>query len=182
MPARAIHHVDLAVADLDRSLAFYTTVLGPLGVAVTERYPSYRGTEEVAYMTVGDQALGYFEPVARFPGFARALASTLGELRLAGIAPAALGALPARARGPGHDVQVLLSRFEDALRTRGLADRPGLFALAAAALASDAPVPLAGLPTVLLDVAVTSPSERMLVGALARRAPAVSYQLTTASL
>jgi catechol 2,3-dioxygenase-like lactoylglutathione lyase family enzyme len=58
MPARAIHHVDLAVADVERSLAFYLTVLGPLGLREAERYPTYRGTEEVVYLRWGDQYVG----------------------------------------------------------------------------------------------------------------------------
>ncbi|MDQ6731844.1 MAG: VOC family protein, partial [Actinomycetota bacterium] len=56
VPARAIHHVDLAVEDVERSIAFYTKLLGPLGVEVTNRFPTYRGTEEVAYLTIGEQA------------------------------------------------------------------------------------------------------------------------------
>jgi glyoxylase I family protein len=58
MPARLIHHVDLAVGDLERSLAFYLAVLGPLGAHEEERYPSYRGTEEVVYLRYGEQLLG----------------------------------------------------------------------------------------------------------------------------
>lgn len=50
MPARGIHHVDLAVADVKRSLAFYLDLLGPLGWAEEVRYPTYRGTEEVVYL------------------------------------------------------------------------------------------------------------------------------------
>jgi catechol 2,3-dioxygenase-like lactoylglutathione lyase family enzyme len=50
MPAKGIHHVDLAVSDVDRSLAFYLELLGPLGWAEEVRYPTYRGTEEVVYM------------------------------------------------------------------------------------------------------------------------------------
>jgi glyoxylase I family protein len=50
MPAKGIHHVDLAVADLERSLAFYLMVLGPLGWREEVRYPTYRGTEEVVYL------------------------------------------------------------------------------------------------------------------------------------
>jgi len=50
MPARGIHHVDLAVADLERSLAFYLMVLEPLGWREEVRYPTYRGTEEVVYL------------------------------------------------------------------------------------------------------------------------------------
>ena len=50
MPAMPIHHVDLAVADVERSLAFYRTLLGPLGWTKELRYPTYRGTEEVVYL------------------------------------------------------------------------------------------------------------------------------------
>ena len=50
MPARGIHHVDLAVADVERSLAFYLDLLGPLGWEESVRYPTYRGTEEVVYL------------------------------------------------------------------------------------------------------------------------------------
>jgi catechol 2,3-dioxygenase-like lactoylglutathione lyase family enzyme len=50
MPSRGIHHVDLAVADVERSLAFYLDLLGPLGWEESVRYPSYRGTEEVVYL------------------------------------------------------------------------------------------------------------------------------------
>jgi catechol 2,3-dioxygenase-like lactoylglutathione lyase family enzyme len=50
MPAKGIHHVDLAVADVERSLTFYLDLLGPLGWAEEVRYPTYRGTEEVVYM------------------------------------------------------------------------------------------------------------------------------------
>ena len=50
MPAKGIHHVDLAVADVERSLEFYLGLLGPLGWAEEVRYPTYRGTEEVVYL------------------------------------------------------------------------------------------------------------------------------------
>jgi catechol 2,3-dioxygenase-like lactoylglutathione lyase family enzyme len=58
MPARGIHHVDLAVRDVDRSLEFYLALLGPLGLEIDERYPSYRGTEEIVYLRYGEQLLG----------------------------------------------------------------------------------------------------------------------------
>lgn len=50
MPAKGLHHVDLAVSDVERSLAFYLDLLGPLGWEVTRRYPTYRGTEDVVYL------------------------------------------------------------------------------------------------------------------------------------
>jgi len=58
VPARGIHHVDLAVSDVARSLAFYLAVLGPAGLHESERYQSYRGTEEVVYLRIGEQLLG----------------------------------------------------------------------------------------------------------------------------
>lgn len=55
-----IHHVDLAVGEVERSLAFYLAVLGPLGLREWKRFPTYRGTEEVIYLSLGerDQFLG----------------------------------------------------------------------------------------------------------------------------
>jgi catechol 2,3-dioxygenase-like lactoylglutathione lyase family enzyme len=58
MPARGIQHVDLCVGDVDRSLAFYLGLLGPLGLEEDVRYPTYRGTEEVVYLRFGEQNLG----------------------------------------------------------------------------------------------------------------------------
>jgi catechol 2,3-dioxygenase-like lactoylglutathione lyase family enzyme len=59
MPSRGIHHVDLTVADVERSLAFYLDLLGPLGWEESARYASYRGTEEVVYLT--DAVTGFRE-------------------------------------------------------------------------------------------------------------------------
>jgi catechol 2,3-dioxygenase-like lactoylglutathione lyase family enzyme len=50
MPAKGIHHVDLAVTDVEKSLAFYRDLLGPIGWRKEVRYPTYRGTEEVVYL------------------------------------------------------------------------------------------------------------------------------------
>jgi catechol 2,3-dioxygenase-like lactoylglutathione lyase family enzyme len=58
MPGRGIQHIDPAVTDVDRSLAFYMDLLGPLGLREFERYPTYRGTEEVVYPSFGDESLG----------------------------------------------------------------------------------------------------------------------------
>jgi glyoxylase I family protein len=58
MPGRGIQHVDLAVTDVDRSLAFYMDLLGPLGLRELERYATYRGTEEVVYLSFGDESFG----------------------------------------------------------------------------------------------------------------------------
>src|SRR3954451_11147396 len=58
MPARGIHHVDLAVADVGESIAFSLDLLGPLGWREHVRYPTHRGTEEVVYLGNEQAALG----------------------------------------------------------------------------------------------------------------------------
>jgi catechol 2,3-dioxygenase-like lactoylglutathione lyase family enzyme len=50
--------VDLAVADVERSLAFYRMLLEPLGLTEYSRFLSYRGTEEVVYLQFGRSLLG----------------------------------------------------------------------------------------------------------------------------
>ena len=58
MPLVGLHHIDLAVADVERSLAFYLSLFGPLGAKEAFRYPSYRGSEEVVYLDLGGTYLG----------------------------------------------------------------------------------------------------------------------------
>ena len=58
MPARGIQHVDLAVGDAVRSLAFYSALLEPLCLKEKYRVTSYRGTEEVVYLEYAVQGLG----------------------------------------------------------------------------------------------------------------------------
>ena len=59
MPLRRLHHLDLAVANVDESVAFYLALLGPLGLREMVRYPTYRGTEEVVYLGVDAPVLGF---------------------------------------------------------------------------------------------------------------------------
>ena len=58
MPARGIQHIDLCVSDVERSLAFYVGLLGPLGLEEDIRVPSYRGSEEIVYLLFGEQNIG----------------------------------------------------------------------------------------------------------------------------
>ena len=50
MAARGVDHIDLAVSDVEASLAFYLGLLGPLGLRVEARFKSYRGTEDILYL------------------------------------------------------------------------------------------------------------------------------------
>jgi CRISPR/Cas system-associated exonuclease Cas4 (RecB family) len=129
------------------------------------------GTEAVAARAAFEagraEALDYFHRVAAMPGFPRALASTLQELRGAGVAATDLTALP-RA---GGDLAALLERFEAQFAEAGAADRAALFRAAAEA-AREGATPWSGRPLLLLDVACDAPVEWTFVRALLSRAPA----------
>jgi CRISPR/Cas system-associated exonuclease Cas4 (RecB family) len=152
---------------------------------------SQAGTEAIAARAVFD-ALGageleYFAPVASMPGFPKALARTLWELRLAGLpsdrlidqagprGPALHGGSRPGPSGPGaavRDVGRLLARFESQLDTAAVDDRAALFRLAAAACRADR-VRWARLSIVLLDVPLDSRAEQDFVAALVSRSPEV---------
>jgi len=97
--------------------------------------------------------LGRFAAVADQPGLPRALARTLGELRLAG------------ATSVGAPLDAALAAFFDELARAGLADRADVLALAARVTDHA----LLGHHVVMVDVAVHSFAERALVAAIAAR-------------
>ncbi len=115
----------------------------------------------------GEGVFHYFRPVADRPGFPPAVARTLEELRMHGVTPDDLRALP---RG-GVDLALLAVAVGDELAGAALVDRAAVFDAAIAAV--DAGTPLAGLPLLLLDLPVATALEERLVAALASRAPDV---------
>jgi ATP-dependent helicase/nuclease subunit B len=130
------------------------------------------GTEVLAahcaFEAEREGALEYFSPVVQLPGFGRALARTLSELRLARIDAAALAPLGPR----GADLGRLLARFDARLRASRVADRAALFETATQAL-RDGTSGHAGRPLLLLDLELGSPVERDFVSALCAGAPVV---------
>jgi len=110
--------------------------------------------------------LTYYEPVARLPGFGRALAATVDDLRRAGVTAAALAAEPA----PGPDLAILLGAFAAHCDAAALADRATVLDLATNAVRARRD-PLIGLPTLLLDVAADSHAERVFLDAVLAAAP-----------
>lgn len=123
------------------------------------------GAEAVATRSVHAVRLGagltYFEPVADTPGFGRAVARTIGELRAARIEPRALGdAAPAR------DLSHLLATYEGELARLRVADRISVITAAVEAVAS-ADHPLIGLPLLLLDLTPATRVEAELIEAVA---------------
>ena len=131
------------------------------------------GAEAVAARAVFDAVaageLQYFTPVASMPGFPKALARTIHELRLAGVGPGRLDATFATAAGSG-DIGRLLARVEADLDRAAVDDRAAVFRLAAEAVRAGQ-VRWADLPVVLLDVPLDSKADREFVAAIAGRAP-----------
>jgi RecB family exonuclease len=130
------------------------------------------GTEAVAaratFESVRDGTLDYFGPVAGTPGFPRALARTLQELRLAHVAPASLAALPLG----GPDLSALLDRFEREFDAASATDRATLFAAATTAAGRGSRVnSVLGIPLVLLDVPFDSAAEFEFLRALVAASP-----------
>ena len=126
------------------------------------------GAEAVASRAAFDAAsqgrLAYFSPVVSAPGFPRALARTVAELRAAGV-PVARVAQAGRA---GADLAVLLESVGQQLVAASAADRAVLFATAAAALRSGGAATSA-TSVLLLDVPLESEAERELAAALLLR-------------
>ena len=110
--------------------------------------------------------LAYFGPVAETPGLARALASTLRELRTYHIERRELAAT-----GPsGADLARLLEAYEEELARWSLADDTLIFQLAAEECEA-ATHYLLDLPLLALDVSPGTAAERDLMAALVSRAP-----------
>jgi ATP-dependent helicase/nuclease subunit B len=140
-----------------------TPILAEQGLAPV----TYLGSEAVAaratFDAQRDAALRYFAPVARTPGFPRALARTLQELRLAQVHAGRLESLPLG----GPDLAVLLERFDEQFTNASATDRATLFAAATRALGQS---PGSGFQfpacLLLLDVPIGSAVEFEFVKAL----------------
>src|SRR5215203_284835 len=130
------------------------------------------GSEAVAARAAFDaqqeHALSYFHPVARMPGFARALSRTLQELRLAGVKSPDLSTLSLG----GPDLSVLLEKFEEQFAHASTSDRTVLFDTATRMTEGSVTTPRPemhvdlGRPLLLLDVPLDSRMEFEFVRAL----------------
>ena len=144
-----------------------STALARRGLAPATRLGAEAVAARAAFEELEQDTLGYLEPIARLRSFGRTLASTLEDLRLAGVGPARLGVCGAL----GADVELLARRYAQQLEQANLIDLPDLYRLAAVAVSGPDPVgvPLE-IPVLLLDVPVRDAATLKLVGALASRA------------
>ena len=134
---------------------------------------TYLGSEAVAaratFEAQRDGALEYFGPVASTPGFPRALARTLQELRLAHVPATALSRLPLG----GPDLSILLQRFEQQFAAASATDRATLFSAATNVLRAAHAASSPSRPLLLLDVPFDSPVEFDFLQALIGSSPDV---------
>ncbi len=107
----------------------------------------------------------FFAAVATRPGFPGAIAETTQQVRMAGITPQSLAAI----EHSGPPLAAILEQFERELEAANLIDRAGLIQIAIAAVARKPR--FVGLPTLMLDVAVTAAAERDLIAAIAAHCP-----------
>ena len=147
--------------------------LAVLELAARERAPTTAlGHEAVAMRAAfearSDDSLEYFSPVSQTPGFPKALARTLLDLRLAALASGDLARLPRS----GTDLAALLARVDILLEEAGASDRASLFETATRALGS----PVTGwppMPLLLFDVPFESEIEAQFLWALIQQSPQV---------
>src|SRR5438552_14401741 len=99
------------------------------GLAPASRLGVEAMVARVVHLLRKDGAIPYFAPVSGTPGFSKALARTLTELRLEGTASAELRA----AGDPGRDLSALLAAYESTLSEAAVADLATLLRLATAA-------------------------------------------------
>lgn len=109
--------------------------------------------------------LGRFQGVAGTPGFPRAIADVIAELRLAGLDADRIATVT-------PDLASLMVAYENELATLGFADWATTIIAATEAVGRDrATGGLVGLPSLLLDVPIRSDVEFALLQALVEQAP-----------
>jgi ATP-dependent helicase/nuclease subunit B len=132
-------------------------------------------TARVVHRLKGTGALAYFGPVIDRPGFPRALSRTIAELRLNQVLPDAL-------KGKGGAADALANALEEfavEIAKAKLADRASILIAAANSLQAKVAPRFAGIPCVMLDVAIETALESGLIAALASRAPAFLATIPT---
>jgi len=145
--------------------------MGRLALAPISRLGIEALAARIVHTAATAKALPYFAPVAQTPGFARALARTITELRLQ-------NAKPSDANPAGRDLAHLLSLYEEELAARSVADLPLLLRLATEETAHT-DHRFTRLPIVLLGLAIESGSHERLLATLVQRSPSVLATATS---
>ena len=153
----------LSLAQL--AFAIAAPVLAARGLTPLSRIGADALAAQLVHRMNAEGRLGPYELIARTPGYPRAVAGVIAELRLARLAPEAVGR-------SAPDLAPLISAFDVELKESGLTDWAGVLAVASEAASSvgDKRPRLVGLPVLLLDVPIRSEAELVFVHSLAEAA------------
>ncbi len=143
--------------------------LAEAGLAPAEGLAAEAVAARAVFRLAPSGALKHFESVLNRPGFSRAFARTLTELRSNDIAVDKLRALG----GAGEAIAATLTQFDAELADAKLIDRAGILKVATRAVLASPPPRFVGLPVLLLDPSVDSALDRDFIAALAARSPSI---------
>jgi ATP-dependent helicase/nuclease subunit B len=143
--------------------------LADAGLAPADGLAAEAVAARAVFRLAPTNALAHFAPVLDRPGFSRALARTLAELRWNNISADELRALD----GAGAAIAATLERFDAELADAKLIDRAGILKVAIDAVRANPAPRFAGLPMLLLDPSVENVLDRDFIAALAARSPSI---------
>src|SRR5258708_3244767 len=139
------------------------------GLAPADGLAAEAVAARVVFRLAPSNALAHFGPVLDRPGFARALAQTIAELRWNDISCAELRGLGSA----GEAIAATLERFDAELGDAKLIDRAGMLKIAIEAIRANPPPRFADLPILLLDPSLDGVLDRDFIAALAARSPSI---------
>jgi hypothetical protein len=151
----------LTVAQLARTFAL--AELTATGLASLSQLGSKAIVARLIHRLKTERRLGRFEPVADTPGFPRAIAGAISELRLARLSPDDVASV-------APDVAPLLAAYEAELVDMHVTDWAGILAIASKGASTHR---LSGLPILMLDVPITNKAELEFLRSLAPLAPQI---------
>ena len=150
------------------AFAVAAPLLAERGLAPLSRIGAEAIAARLAHRMNAEGRLSHYQSVAATPGFPRAVAGVIAELRLGRVPPEAIA-------GSAPDFAPLTSAYEVELKEAGLTDWAGVLALAtdaASAVGGNKPR-LIGLPMLLLDLPIRDEAEFAFVRTLAAAATEV---------
>ena len=142
--------------------------LGEAGLVPISRLGLEALATRIVHYARSRSQLQYFAPVSQTPGFPRAAARTMAELRLEEIQPAELALNGA----PGADLARLMQLYEEELGRRSLADFAAILA-AAGRVAAEGRHRYIRLPMIWFGLPIESRGHEKLLDALLEKSPAV---------
>ena len=137
--------------------------LTELGLASITPVGTEATVTRLVHRLKADGRVGRFAPIAHTPGFPRAIASVMTELRLSRLSPQVVAPVE-------PDLAALLAAYEAELAAMALTDWPGVLALATEGASAHQ---FSGLPLLLLDVPVGNEAELVFLRTLAANAPEI---------